>query len=343
MAQAKNFDRPNVLVAGGAGFIGSNICESLLDEYNVICVDNYSSGHESNIDELLSHPHFEFIRHDIREPFDFSSHTGVERFRVAHVGIQHIIHAAGSGSHVPFIKDPIAGLVSQAEGTRQLLELAVSSHARFLFLSDGLAYGVIAGDGDIVEGAQGVLSSVPMVSRNAEGKRYAEALIATYADLYSIETMIIRLGSIYGQNMHLGDGRLVPTLIERALHNEEIVLSKGLTDTSVLFISDALDAIKLALASELKGVYNLGGATVISVAALAQTIIQHLGSSSGVREGDAGATSIEYAFWEAQSRVLSIAKIKEGLEWFPVIRIEDGLAKTIDYMKSLRGVKRIDV
>lgn len=335
----KNFDRPNVLVAGGAGFIGANICESLLGEYNVVCVDDYSFGHESAIDELLGSPHFEFIRHDIREPFDFSSHSAIEKFRVAHVGFQHIVHAAGAGSALAMLRDPIGSDRTLSEGTRQLLELAVSSHAKLYLLSDALVYG--AGlVGEITEEQAGVPDENVLVKRAAEAKRFAESLVRTYADQYSLETAIIRLGVVYGPRMFLGDGRLISTMVEHALHKENIRLPEALGKTQALYVSDMCDAVKKLFSKEGGGTYNLSSATVYPLSTIVDAINHDIGGHAELSAGVDHADSA--AFWLAQARLLSIHAIKESGEWFPVVRLEDGLHHTIEFLKSLRSVRRID-
>lgn len=340
---SNNFDRPNVLVAGGAGFLGSNLCEQLLGEYNVICVDNYSTGHESNIDELLSNPHFEFIQHDIRTPFDFSAHTGVEKFRIRHVGFQFIVDATGAGSHTALLKDQIGTLMAASEGTKQLLELAVSSHARFVLLSDALVYGDAEGL-ELSEDMRGTLHSTPHVNRAAEAKRFAEELVSNYAELYSLPTVVIRLGVVYGMRMHLGDGKIVSTLIEQGFHGETVALPNGLQTLQALFISDACDALKNVLAGDATGTYNLAGATRYDLRGIAEAIVSRLESHSEIKEAPiTKENEDEFSFWIAQARPLSIARIKDTFGWFPVVRIEDGLAQTIDYMKALRGVRRVDV
>lgn len=335
---SKQFDRPNVLVAGGAGFIGANICEALLDEYNVVCLDDYSFGHESAIDELLGSPHFEFIRHDIREVLDLSSHASIEKFRIAHVGFQHVIHAAGAGSCAAVARDPIGADRTLAEGTRHLLDMAVASHARFYLLSDALVYGA-AGATAWDEESEGALFGTPLVQRIAEAKRFAETMAKTYAEQYSLEVAIIRLGVTYGPRMFLGDGRFISTLIEHALSKKSLPLLPEISDLQALFSRDMTDAIKKFLASGRTGVYNLSGATAYPLAEINECIGKEIGS--GLAAGGSSPDSDTAAFWKAQSVPLSIHKIKEAIGWFPIVRVEDGMHETVEYLKSLRGVVRL--
>lgn len=343
MAQRTSIGRPNVLVTGGAGFIGSNLCEYLLEKNNVICIDNFFSGKESNIDHLLSNPHFEFIRHDVTEPLDFEQSAANERFQVEHVGIQHIYHAACSSSPVVYTKQPIQSLTSSAIGTKHILDVAVKYRSKVMFFSDARVYGLLPGERfSPSEEFFGPLDFTESSNAYAEGKRYAENLVQTYASLYSLEVKIVRLSSVYGPKMHLDDGRMIPEFIRRALQSSDIFLPKELSIGSFLYISDALDALEKLMVSDLKGVFNIGHGSPYTISDVAKKIIHHAASQSKIVEGIPTSTDMTpYHAWMESCTTLNIVKIKDAIGWFPIVLLDEGIQKTLYYMKSLRGKKGI--
>ena len=333
-----------MLVTGGAGFLGSNLCEYLVNSYNVICVDNYSSGHESDIDHLLSHPHFEFIRHDITEPLDFKHFPGVERFRTAFVGVQYVIHTVASLSPAAYLRHPIDFMMINVSGTKRMLDMAQANRSRFIFLSDGLVYGTIDGVQHQTEEHLGSLEGYPSsLRRFAESLRYAETLIDAYRELYNLETSIVRLHQVYGPAMHFDDGRFVSGLIKKALVHQDIILPKPLDSSAYLYIGDAVDAIEKILASEKTGVYNLGGGSAYAPSEVVGKILQMTESRSKMVEGQPSIEDQPFVpFWQAEARIPSLMRLKEEIGWFPVILLDEGLVKTVDFLKSLRGVRAID-
>lgn len=337
-------DRPTVLVTGGAGFLGANLCGYLVNSMNVICVDNYSSGHESDIDTLLSHPHFEFVKHDITEPLDFKHFPGVERFRTAFVGIQYVVHTVASLSPAAYLRHPIDFMMINVSGTKRMLDLAQANRARFLFLSDALVYGTLAGIEHPTEEHLGSLEAYPSALRRfAESLRYAETLIDAYRELYNLETSIVRLHQIYGPAMHFDDGRFVSSLIRKALSHQDIVLSPRLARSAYLYAGDAVDAIEKILLAEKTGVYNLGGGAGYDPSELAEKIVHTTESRSSVSVGEGPIDDQSFMpFWEAECRIPSLTRLKEEIGWFPVMMLDDGLSKTIDFLKSLRGVRSLE-
>ncbi len=320
--------RPNVLVLGGAGFVGSNLCEFLLQKYNVICVDNYSGSTESEIDHLLSHPHFEFIRHDVTAPLDFSSVKDLERFRVPFIGVQYVIHAASLSAPGAYLSHPVETMMANASGVKNALDFALTYRARFVYISDPSVYGAP----EYLEP-----QSVCAVS-----KRFGEHLVATYTRLYSLETSTVRLYSTFGPNTTLTDTRVIPSLIRLALANEPIPFPKPLMakESSFLYVSDAVDALEKIMTAEHPGTYDLGSPTGMPMSAVVKKIIEKTHSSSVVIDGPPSPESeILAAAWELECAVPSIQHIRQETGWFPVVLFEDGLEKTIDFLKSLRGVR----
>ena len=332
-------ERINVLVTGGAGSVGSALCEFLLaqEKYNVICVDNYFSGREENIDHLLAHPNFEFIRHDSTEPIDFSVNKATEKFKTAFVGIQEIYHLAGPDSPRVTLASPVEVLTLASQGTKHMLDLALKHRAKFLLASDTSVYGQSDDDAPLGEEYHGPLDYLTPMAVVAQAKRNAETLVATYQRLYSLETKIVRLHNIFGPPMHFGDGRFVPDTIERALHNEPIVLSPALTRASFLFVSDAVDALEKIMSTEKSMIVNLAQSSLYSFDEVVKTIIDYTGSTSSVTRGELeGDAALFSNVWKQYCHAIDTTRIRNDIGWFPVVLLADGLHKTIDFMKSTR-------
>lgn len=335
-------ERTNVLVVGGAGFLGSHLCEFLLEKHNVICIDTYFSGKEQNIDGLLANPHFEFIRHDMREPLDFKQFKGLERFRVAHIGVQHIYYLATSVSPTVYLKYPVDVSMTCSVGTRNVLDLAVEWRARLLFLSSAVLYGNGSTDGPISEEQSGELDWRAPEEWYSSALRFGESLIEMYRATYSLETKIVRLFQTYGPRMHFDDGRFIPELIRAHVQNEEIAIDERFTQASCLYVSDAVDALEKIMLSEKGTVYNLGSPSSYSVDEIIAAVARLTGAKSRIRRAvlDSAALRVQYA-WMQYARTPNMALLRDAAAWFPVVLLEEGLQKTIDYMKALRGIRRI--
>ncbi len=341
MLKQKGAGRANVLVAGGAGFVGSNLCEFLLERYNVICVDNFFSSTEQNIDTLLSNPHFEFIRHDITQPLDFKNFSTLERFNVAFTGIQHIYHLACPSSPRAFLKSPLEVMMASSVGVKNMLDVALSYRARFVYLSDSLVYGVLNEERPS-ETSWGVVEQADPLRTYIESKRYAEVLVETYQRLYNLETFIVRLSTAYGPNMHMEDGRLIPEMIAHALQNQVLTIPKDIGAGSYLYVSDAVDALeKIMLSENAGGIFNLGHGAGYSLSEVAEKITALTNSHEKFVLGESPPSETDplQQAWRRQSGLTNIEKIKLELGWFPVVLLDEGLEKTIDYMKSLRKVR----
>lgn len=334
-------ERINVLVTGGAGSVGSQLCEFLLNQekYNVICVDNYFSGKEANIDRLLAHPRFEFIRHDITEPLDFSTLPAGEKFKIAFVGVQEIYHLAGPDSPRVYLASPVEVLTQASQGTKNMLDLALQYRAKFLLASDTSVYGDIAGDVPVGEEYHGPLDYLSAINVTAQAKRIAETLTTTYQRLYSLETKIVRLHNVFGLNMHFGDGRFIPDTIEKALKNEPIVLSSALGRSSFLFASDAVDALEKIMSSDKNMIVNLSQSSMYTFDEIVKTILDYTGSSSTVTRAEPTADTAQLMkVWEWYCHPIDTTRIRNDIGWFPVVLLADGLHKTIDFMKSTRSL-----
>ncbi len=341
---AEYSQRKNVLVIGGAGFIGSNLCEALVKDSNVVCVDNYSTGHESNIDYLLSERHFEFIRHDIATPLDFSKHQdGVERFQFQHAGIQQVYFLASPGSPDWHFADPLATMMLHSVGIRNALEVARTFKARLLYVSDALVYGNLP-DPKFrpPEEFSGSFEHDSPLAFYIQARRFAESLVELYRSIHALDAKIVRMFTTYGPKMHLNDGRIIAQLISDALAQKPIVLTKDLDAGSFLYVADAIDALQKIMLSDATGTFNLGHGSQYTIKEVMAKIISLTASRSTVSVGQVeGKLASRYAAWERGCMVPNLSRVKEETGWFPVTLLDEGLRKTIDYLKSLRGVKGI--
>jgi nucleoside-diphosphate-sugar epimerase len=313
-----------VLVAGGAGFIGTHLCKSLLaDGFRVICVDNLITGDKTNISELLENPNFNFIEQDIIKPL------------VIDESIDFIFNLASPASPnkkspKSYIKYPIETLLVNSQGTYQLLELAKQKQSRFLFTSTSEIYG----DPKVSPQAEDYFGNVnPNGIRSVydESKRFGEAITMAYFRKFNLDTRIIRIFNTYGPLMQKDDGRVVSDFSVQAIKNEPLtVYGDGKQTRSFCYVDDMVIGIQKAMFSDsTKGeVINLGNPSERTVLELAEIIKNISGSTSQLvfeplPEDD------------PKSRKPDIGKAKKLLGWEPKVSIEEGLTKTIQYFRKL--------
>lgn len=325
-------ERKNVLVAGGAGFIGSHLCDELVKTANVICVDNFITGSEENIDLLLQSPHFKFIRHDLREPLDLDQFPELQVFKVNIQGVQEIYNLACPTSPKQYNTVPIETLVTNSEAARYLLELAVKYKAKFLHASSSAIYGDPKADEMFEESYWGFVDPVGPRSCYNEGKRFAESLVVNYGSHKNVSVRIARIFNTYGPRMKLNDGRMIPDFIHHALANEPLVIygSKN-NEATYCYVSDMVDALIKLMDYEQGGIFNLGSLDKQTVGDIANRIVEITGSTSQITESE----PLPYL---AKQGLPDIAKAKEALGWFPLIPLNEGLAKTIDYARAHQNV-----
>ena len=334
------FDKKNILVTGGAGFIGSHLCESLLKEGRVICLDNFVTSEESNIDYLLKNPDFEFIRHDLNLPFDPEQFPELARFKVKFQGIQEIYHLACPTSPKKFDQYKMQTLYANSLGMKNALDLAVRFKARMVFTSTSTIYGNRPADGHVFKedeiGCQDLLS--PRACYD-EGKRFAEASCATYRQVHGVDVRIARIFRTYGPRMPLYDGQMIPDFITSALDNKDLEIYGDETfRTSLVFVRDVVDGlIKMMHGSEDIGPVNLGSDVDLPIVEVARRIIEMTGSSSKI------AFKPPLVFL-TQLGLPDLVKAKEKLSWLPLITLDAGLKQTIDFTvanKSLLGLRSL--
>lgn len=324
-------DKKIVLVTGGAGFIGSFLCEALLKAGNrVICIDDFSTSHVRNIEPYLRNLDFQFLRLDINEPFDLESFSELEPFKIKFVGVNEIYHLATPTSIKNFDKLKHKTLLSNSVGTRNILDIAVKYKAKILLASSSVVYGNRTEGVDVfVENYKGVVDHLTPRACYDEGKKFAETMFETYHQVFGIDTKIARIFRTYGPRMPLFDGHQIPDFILHALNGEDLTLN-GSEDfkSSMVYVTDIVDGlIRLMKAKAGIGPVNLGSNEDLKLLDIANRIIQMTGSSSKVVTGE------ELPFL-TELGLPDVTKAKEELGWMPVVRLEDGLQKTIDYIQA---------
>src|SRR3989344_130025 len=319
-----------VLVAGGAGFIGSHLCKELLDDnYKVICVDNFLTSDKNNLQNFLQNPSFTLIEHDLIKPIPKSA------FNMKDQRVDYIFHLASPASPnkksaKSYMNYPIETLLVNSMGTYNLLELTRQFEARFLYASSSEIYG----DPEVSPQKEEYFGNVnPNVVRSVydEGKRFGEALTIGYVRKYNVDARVIRIFNTYGPIMQAEDGRAVSSFINQAIENKPItVYGKGTQTRSFCYVDDMVLGIKLAMFSEnTKGkIFNLGNPderTVLDIAKLIKNMTQS--SSEIVFE--------ELPTDDPRTRKPDISKAKKILGWEPEVAMEEGLRRTIEYFKSI--------
>lgn len=333
MAKRAIFDKKNILVAGGAGFIGSHLCDELLKTSKVICVDNFITGDEKNIDHLLSDPNFEFIKHDIAESLALEDLPELQKFKIKFQGIQEIYNLACPTSPLHFEKNKIANILANSLGTKNVLDLAVKYGAKFMHFSSSVVYGPRReGNPKIDEDDFGIVDILSDRASYDEGKRFAETIVWTYKGAYNIDAKIIRVFRVYGPRMKLDEGNMIPDFISNALVNKDLeILGNEKFSSSFCYVSDCIDAIIKIMESNLSGPLNIGSDVEVNVTDLAKSIISSLNSSSKIKHAP------EVLFMTPLC-LPDISKIRNELGWMPVVTLEKGLAKTIDDLRASKGL-----
>jgi len=323
--------RKNVLVVGGAGFIGSQLCENLVKENNVLCVDNYLTGSENNIDHLLQSPNFEFIKHDISEPLDLEASGEGQKFKVKFQGVQEIYYAACPTSPREHDQYPLETLLANSAGVKNSLDLAVKYQAAFTFFSTSLVYGAPTNDRPFEENYIGRVDQLGARSCYDEGKRFGEAMVNHYQRKFNLKAKIARIFNTYGPRMKVWDNLLIPYFIQQALAGEAIEINgKGERQVAVCYVGDIVDGLVKLTRADFVGAMNLGAENLITIADLAQKIITLTGSQSVIKF----TTGQDDA---PQQGLPNIGLARETMEWFPVVGIDEGLQKTIDFAKVIKG------
>jgi nucleoside-diphosphate-sugar epimerase len=315
-----------VLIAGGAGFIGSHLTKSLLSKnYKVICLDNFLTSDKKNIEDFLENPNYKFIEADVTKPIQNSEISDINF-------IFHLASPASPNKNSPrsYINFPIETLLANSIGTKNLLDLAKEKNAKFLYASSSEVYG------DPLMSPQkeeyfGNVNPNGIRSVYDEGKRFGEAITMAYFRKYNLDIRIIRIFNTYGPFMQIDDGRVVSNFINQAIKNEKITIyGDGKQTRSFCYIDDMINGLELSMFSENTngGVFNLGNPLEKTVEELA-TIIKKLTNS------DSEIVFETLPEDDPKKRNPAIEKAQKAFGFKPQISIEDGLLKTIEYFKGL--------
>jgi len=330
------FDKKNVLVTGGAGFIGSHLCDELIKTCKVICVDNFSSGDEKNIDHLLSEPNFTFINHDITEPLELEQLPELQKYKIEFQGVQEIYHLACPMSPKDFENTKIDILLVNSFGTKNILDLAEKYKAKFVHFSSSVIYGF---DRTGVERiSEEFFGSVNVLSRRGaydEGKRFAETMVANYGEKKGIDVKILRIFRTYGPRMKLNDGQMIPDFISKALDGEDLtIFGDNNFESSFCYVSDVIDAALKIVKSDLHGPFNIGSDVSVNLTDLARMVIEKIGSKSDIKYKE------DLLFMKAL-HIPDINRVRNELGWMPVVSLDKGVDNTIYELRAHKGLKSV--
>ncbi len=305
-----------ILVTGGAGFLGSHVCDRLIAAgHEVICLDNFFTGTRRNVEHLLGNHRFELVRHDVTEPIT--------------IECDQIYHLACPASPIHYQRNPVRTIRTTVQGTLHMLDMARELHARILIASTSEVYG----DPHQHPQTESYWGNVNPIGPRAcydEGKRCAEALTVSYARQYGVETRIARIFNTYGPRMHPDDGRVVSNFIGQALRGEPITLyGDGNQTRSFCYVTDLVDALTGFMALEQDpGPLNLGNPREVTIGEMARLAVQLTGSFS---------TMVHHLLPtdDPVRRRPDISRARALLGWEPRVAVEDGMVQTIDYFRKI--------
>lgn len=319
--------KKRVLVTGGAGFLGANLCAQLLmQECDVLCVDNFYTGTRSNIEHLLGNKSFEFIRHDVTFPL--------------YVEVDEIYNLACPASPIHYQRDPVQTTKTSVIGAINMLGLAKRLHARILQASTSEVYG----DPEIHpqnEDYRGLVNQTGPRACYDEGKRCAETLFYDYKRQHGLRVRVARIFNTYGPCMQPEDGRVVSNFIIQALRNEPITIyGSGLQTRSFCYVDDLIDGLTrlMNVEGDVDGAVNLGNPVEVTIADVARLILSLVGSRSRLEFRPLPQD-------DPRQRCPDINRARQLLHWSPKVQFEEGLTQTIAYFDALlsksRGAEQI--
>lgn len=309
--------KKKILVTGGAGFLGSHLCERLLNEgHDVVCLDNYFTGQKQNVVHLLKNPYFEIIRHDVTTPF--------------FIEVDEIFNLACPASPIHYQYNPIKTMKTSVMGAINMLGLAKRIKAKVLQASTSEVYG----DPKIHPQTEAYWGNVNPIGERAcydEGKRAAETLFVNYHKQNNVRIKIIRIFNTYGPRMHPNDGRVVSNFIVQALKGENIsIYGDGSQTRSFCYVDDLIDGMIRMMNSreDFTGPVNIGNPGEFTIRELAEKVIELTNSSSKIVYQPLPSD-------DPMQRKPDITLARKELGWEPKIHLEEGLIKTIDFFKSV--------
>jgi len=309
---------PRALVTGGAGFLGSHLCDRLLaDGWEVVAMDNFITGSPANITHILGHPRFSFVQYDVTNYLQVGGQ------------LEYIFHLASPASPIDFTTKPIQILKVSALGTHKALGLCRATGARFFLASTSEVYG------DPLEHPQteeylGNVNPVGIRGVYDEAKRFAEAMAMAYHRYHNVEVRIVRIFNTYGERMRLDDGRVVPNFIGQALRGEPItVYGDGTQTRSFCYQSDLIEGFVRLATSDHTGPINIGNPTERTMLEFAQEIKRLTQSTSEI------VFKPLLSLDDPKQRKPDITKARTLLGWEPKVSLEEGLSRTIDYFRTV--------
>ena len=305
-----------ILVTGGAGFLGSHLCERLVGEgHDVLCVDNFYTGGKANIKHLLGRPEFELLRHDVTFPL--------------YVETEQIYNLACPASPIHYQRDPVQTTKTSVHGAINMLGLAKRTRARILQASTSEVYG----DPEVHPQPESYWGRVNTVGPRAcydEGKRCAETLFFDYYRQHQLDVKVVRIFNTYGPRMHPNDGRVVSNFIVQALRGDDLTIyGKGTQTRSFCYVDDLVDALlrMMGTARGFTGPVNVGNPGEFTMLALAEMVLRLVGGKSKLKYLPAPED-------DPMQRQPDIALAKDKLGWTPRVALEDGLKETIAYFRK---------
>ena len=308
-----------ILVTGGAGFLGSHLCERLLNKgHEVLCLDNFFTGRRRNVNHLISNPNFELIRHDVVDPFKFE--------------VDQIYNLACPASPVHYQYNPIKTVKTSVMGAINCLGLAKRVGARVLQASTSEVYG----DPEVhpqPEDYRGNVNPIGLRACYDEGKRCAETLFFDYHRENKVDVRVVRIFNTYGPKMLPNDGRVVSNFIVQALKGEDLTIyGNGSQTRSFCYMDDLLEAMVRTMdQEETVGPINIGNPKEFTIRQLAETVLKKVQSSSKLVEKPLPSD-------DPTQRKPDISKAKQILDWEPKVELEEGLEKTIPYFRDILGI-----
>ncbi len=303
------------LVTGGAGFIGSHLCDRLIAEgWEVLCVDNLLTGRKENIEHLLDRERFSFLEQDVCEPFEVEG------------GLDWVLHLASPASPVDYLRYPLETLRVNAEGTRRMLDLALEKGAGFLLASTSEVYG----DPQVHPQPETYWGNVnPIGPRSCydEGKRYAEALTMAYHRVHGLDIRIARIFNTYGPRMRLNDGRVVPTFIRQALAGEPLTIhGDGSQTRSLCYVDDLIEGLWRLIGSGYQEPVNLGSDEELSVREIGEAICKILGREPRFEH-------LPPAPDDPSRRRPDLTWVRRSFGWSPHVSFLDGAGRTVAWYR----------
>ena len=306
----------NIVITGGSGFVGSYLCEKLInDGHKIIVIDNLLTGSTENINNLLNNENFSFIEHDVQDHIEIEDK------------VDYVLHFASAASPKAYTEHPVNTLKAGSVGTINTLGLAKKHSAEYLLASTSEVYGdpLISPQNEEYWGNVNPNGERSMYD---EAKRFAEAAVATYSRSYGLKTKIVRIFNTYGPRMQLNDGRVVTNFIVQALRNENITIYGDGTQTrSFSYVEDTVAGIISLMNSTEYDVFNIGNPNEMTVGKLAEKIIELTDSTSEIKY-------LELPNDDPKQRKPDITKAKTKLNWEPKVNLDEGLAKTITWVEE---------